>query len=58
MLTTEQAAERLGVSGQTVRRWYFAGRLDGQQLSPRGPIKITEESVAALLSASRREHVQ
>jgi excisionase family DNA binding protein len=55
-LTTEQAAKRLGVERQTVRRWYFAGRLDGFQLTaPRGPIKVYEDSVEAVLAAAKQK---
>ena len=49
MLSTKQAAERLDVTPQTVRRWFEAGRLQGRQLTERGPIKISEASVDALL---------
>lgn len=54
MLTTRQAAERLNVTTQTVRRWYEAGLLTGRQVRrPRGAIKIDEESVQALLDQGK-----
>lgn len=55
MLTTKQVADRLGVSTQTVRRYVQAGLLDGRQFVERGEIKITEESLKALLDSRERK---
>lgn len=55
MISTTEAAQKLGVTSQTVRRWYAAGILRGQQvLRPRGAIKIDEESIRTVL-AQRKE---
>ncbi len=37
LLTADQAARRLGVSAETVRRWIADGRLDGVRLGD-GPL--------------------
>jgi excisionase family DNA binding protein len=50
VLTTKQAAARLRVSSETVRRWYRAGILDGNRMNPTGRIKIHEQSVERLLA--------
>lgn len=55
MLTTRQAAERLGVSLQTVRRWAREGLLDGRQTKDRGEIQVTEESVERAASTPPRK---
>lgn len=34
-LTTEEAAEQLGVTSATIRSYIKSGRLDGRRLSPR-----------------------
>jgi excisionase family DNA binding protein len=55
VISTTEAAQKLGVTSQTVRRWYAAGILRGQQvMRPRGAIKIEEDSVRAVL-AQREE---
>lgn len=54
MLTTRQAARRLGVSDQTVRRWYEDGTLTGRRLRPTGWIQIDETSVEALLAEAKQ----
>jgi excisionase family DNA binding protein len=40
LVTIQQAAERLGVSGATVRRWLKDGLLPGEQVSPQAPWRI------------------
>ncbi len=45
-LTTRQAARRLDVVPQTIRRWVKAGRLDGEKVGDR--VLVEEASVAAL----------
>lgn len=57
MLTTQQAAERLGVTQRQVRRFVEAGQLAAQQLGdyPNAPWVITEESLEQLI-ATRALH--
>ena len=57
MLTTRQAAERLGVTQRQVRRFVEAGQLVAQQIGdyPNAPWVITEESLERL-AATRAEH--
>lgn len=53
MLTTRQAAERLGVTPRQVRRYVISGLLDAQPLGDytTAPLAITEESVERLARA-------
>jgi predicted site-specific integrase-resolvase len=53
MLTTRQAAERLGVTQRQVRRFVEAGQLVAQQIGdyPNAPWVITEESLERLIAA-------
>jgi predicted site-specific integrase-resolvase len=53
VLTTRQAAERLGVTPRQVRRFAKAGLLDAQPLGDysTAPLVITEESVERLAQA-------
>lgn len=55
MLTTGQAARRLNVSDETVRRWYDEGLLSGRRPNPGGWIQIDEESVEALLAKAKEQ---
>lgn len=55
MLTTGQAARRLSVSTETIRRYYEEGRLTGRRLRPSGWIQIDEASVEALLTEAREQ---
>jgi excisionase family DNA binding protein len=40
LVTIQQAAEQLGVSGATVRRWLKDGLLPGEQVTPQAPWRI------------------
>jgi hypothetical protein len=53
MVTTRQAAERLGVTQRQVRRFVVAGQLNAQQIGdyPTAPWVITEESLDYLIAA-------
>ncbi|NTU83451.1 MAG: helix-turn-helix domain-containing protein [Chloroflexales bacterium] len=53
MLTTRQAAQRLGVTQRQVRRFVEAGQLTAQQIGdyPNAPWVITEESLERLVAA-------
>lgn len=53
MLSTRQAAQRLGVTQRQVLRFVEAGLLAGQQLDdyPNAPWLITEESLEQLVAA-------
>jgi hypothetical protein len=53
MVTTRQAAERLGVTQRQVRRFVVAGQLIAQQIGdyPTAPWVITEESLDCLIVA-------
>jgi predicted site-specific integrase-resolvase len=55
VLTTKQAAERLGRTPQTVRRYWKAGKLTGRQLDDRSPIEIDEASVQRFLDKAKKE---
>lgn len=59
MLTTRQAAERLGVTPRQVRRYVADGLLEAQPLGDysTAPLAISEESVERLLQ-SRSEGPQ
>lgn len=59
MLSTRQAAERLGVTTRQVRRYVQAGLLEAQQLGDysTAPWVITEASLERLL-ATRANHAQ
>lgn len=59
MLSTRQAAERLGVSERQVLRYVHAGMLEAEQLgtNPNAPWMIHDESLERLL-AQRREQTQ
>jgi excisionase family DNA binding protein len=57
-MTTREAAEYLGVSRQTVRRYHERGDLPGYKLSP-GPtstLRFPRADVAAFLHRSQRSH--
>lgn len=49
-LTVSQAAEELGVSIATVRRWSNAGHLDGYR-TPGGQRRFTQEQLDAFLES-------
>lgn len=51
-LTAEQAAERLGVDIDTVRRYLRSGRLKGYQLSRKTGWRVFEDSVDQMIAAS------
>lgn len=51
-ITTEQAAQRLGVDIDTVRRYLRSGRLRGYQLSRKTGWRIFEDSIEQMISAS------
>jgi excisionase family DNA binding protein len=59
VLSTRQAAERLGVSERQVLRYVHARMLEAEQLgtNPNAPWMITDESLERLL-AQRREQAQ
>jgi excisionase family DNA binding protein len=46
-LSIQQAADHLGVSTKTIRRYIASGRLDAERVGPR-LIRIDRESLAAL----------
>jgi excisionase family DNA binding protein len=48
LMSCRDAAAILGVSDETVRRWYHAGRLDGVALAER-TIRIRTDAVTAML---------
>lgn len=51
MLTVRQAAERLQLNPETVRRWVRSGKVRGVSLgSDRAGFRIPESEVARLLS--------
>jgi excisionase family DNA binding protein len=49
-LTVPQAAERLGVTEQTIQRWLRLGKLEGTMLGGRAGWRIPSYSVATLLT--------
>lgn len=51
-LTVSQAAEELGVSIATVRRWSNAGHLDGYR-TPGGQRRFTQEQLDAFVASLR-----
>ncbi|NJK82076.1 MAG: helix-turn-helix domain-containing protein [Chloroflexaceae bacterium] len=59
MLSTRQAAERLGVSERQVLRYVHAQMLEAEQLgtNPNAPWMITDESLERLLT-QRRDQAQ
>jgi len=50
MLTVEEAADRLRVHAETVRRWLRSGRLRGHLLSERAGYRIPASEVERLLT--------
>lgn len=50
MLTVEEAADRLRVHAETVRRWLRSGRLRGNLLSERAGYRIPASEVERLLT--------
>jgi excisionase family DNA binding protein len=49
-LTVEQAAQRLGIHEETVRRWLRSGKLRGNLLSERAGYRIPASEVERLLT--------
>lgn len=49
LLTTEQVADRLGLSVWTVRKWLEQGKLRGSLLSRRGGWRVREADLNAYL---------
>ena len=52
MLSVEQAAEQLGVSTKTIRRWITSRELHVHKLGRR--VLIADEDLAAFVNARRR----
>lgn len=57
LLTAREVADLLGVSSETVLRWWRAGQLGGYRLGRFGPLRFSEADVEALLAPGRREPV-
>jgi excisionase family DNA binding protein len=53
-LTTEQAAERLGCSSRTVRRWIHKGNLDGVRLG-RDLFVLDSKRLAERIAMTQKE---
>jgi len=54
-LTAREAAEALGVSKQTVLRWWKRGLLRGEQVgTPQSPVRIDAKSVVELKEKARK----
>jgi excisionase family DNA binding protein len=53
LMSTAEAAGRLGRSERTLRRWILEGRLPGQKV---GRDWVVEESAVAELEPRRTEH--
>lgn len=49
-LTVADVAERLGVSGETVRRWLRSGQLEGALLSRRAGWRIRPDAVERMIA--------
>ena len=49
-LTVEEAAERLSVHDQTVRRWLRAGKLQGTSINRRAGWRIRESEIERFLT--------
>jgi len=54
-LTTRQAADRLQVSEDTVRRWLRAGQIQGRRLSDRAGYRIPRAEIERVLREGFRE---
>ncbi|HWI22197.1 MAG TPA: helix-turn-helix domain-containing protein [Baekduia sp.] len=54
-LTTSEAAEHLGVSLSTIRRWSDAGHLAGYR-TPGGQRRFSAEQLDAFITSLEREH--
>ena len=52
LLTTGQAGELLGVTGQTIKNWVRAGRLTGYRVG--GRIMLPREAVVAYVQQARQ----
>lgn len=47
LLTPAEAAQRLGVTTKTLRRWWLAGQIDAIKL-PSGRLRYTEQAIDAI----------
>jgi excisionase family DNA binding protein len=54
-LTTRQAADRLQVTEDTVRRWLRSGQIRGSRLSDRAGYRIPREEIERVLRDGFRE---
>ena len=53
-LTVDEAAQRLSVCTESVRRWLRSGRLSGTRLSRRAGWRIAEAEIARVLRGDAR----